>query len=984
MTPFDHRGPFIGRRDELEHLERALDQLRNANARVVGLPGGAGSGKTRLMDEVAERAAEKAVRVIWSQQPEQPGAPPYFPWMLVLRAIFAQPDADAVLAHLGEARADLGHILPELGESKPLHSAANTGMSAAGRLQLHDSVTRALLHSANQQPLLLLLDNLHLADHSSLDLLTYFCSQIGTHPILVVCAFRDDTLAPNSPLRGTLLELSRRNAYSELAMTGLSENQTAQLLYAFLGAIPPTTLVSSIWHRSDGNPLFIIEIGTLLARSATMDHMPATATRFRVPASLRAVISSRLDTLPKRTTDLLRTAAVVGRDFDLSCLAALEKTRIDRVLGLLEVAEEARIVLPRGPEGYRFTHALFREVLYEQHSTLSRVMLHQRVVDYIEQLARRYGLDVDMHLAQLAHHTFESAQTGPEGKAVRYCRLAGKNAVARLAYVEAVSFFESALQAAALDPSQKPQIRFHLLLELGEAQYLACQLRAATESLLKAALQAYTQQQWPDLAEALFRFQLICQQSGRSHIAAVPLHLAVLAKTDGDESLRARLLCSLARAYRLIGDHEHALEAFRGSLELARSQNDPGLLLACMQKGAWIVNRSPDGARQGLDISRETMSLALECGAESTYIDAFVDMLFQLCDLGEIDEVETQLESLAALVNQKRQVHFLNLIAGLETAIAILRGRWLQALREMSKCWRDVPTQPVDGLEGRCALQMFSVQRTLGLLQDHASELETLFSDPDCAHLWLPGQVLLLCEMGQCGSARQALGELGDLNRIPRDDLFPAALVFLAEACARLQDTERCAVLYDMLSAWRERNVTVAGALMLGSGAGYLALLAAALQRNQLARQLFEEALEFNESMRAGPLLAHTQVDYAAFLLEQGADSDQLLAQSLIEEAYTASEKFALKTLARRIHGLVTTDGGQQLSRREREVLGLIAAGYSNDRIADSLFITHSTVATHVRNILRKTGSTNRTEAVAFGRRTGELQGGGEVVQRQH
>lgn len=973
MTACDSRGPFVGRDEELQHLYGALDQLPHGKGRVVVLPGGPGSGKTRLMDELAERSTSRDVRVIWSQQPEEPGAPPYFPWILILRELFAQADAQTVLSELGDTATDLSLILPELRTRQSLPAAAEPGLSTTARFHLHDSVTRVLLLAAKQQSLLLMFDNLHLADRSSLDLLVYFCSHLQTNPVLVVGAYRDDNASLNSALRSTLLELSRRNAYSELAMTGLSQGQAAELLYGFLGSVPPATLVKSVWQRSDGNPLFITEAGALLARRYEKDRLPTTAARFGVPDSLRAVISSRLELLPQQTTTLLRTAAVVGRDFDLACLAALQRTSVENVLRSLQFAEDSRIVESFGPDGYRFTHALFREVLYEQHSTLNRVLLHRRAGDYIEQ---RYKSDMDMHLARLAHHAFESAQTGPDGKALHYCRLAGQNAVTRRAYIEAVSFFESALQAAALDPTQRPHIRYQLLLELGEAQYLACQLRAATESLLKAALQAYMQHQWRDLADALFRFQNVCQQSGRSHIAAVPLHLAALKQTEGDDALRARLMCSLARAHRLTGEHERALEAFRESLSLARSQNDPKLLLTCMHKGAWVVGRSPGGAKEGLEITRESMGLALQQGDEGALMDALVDMIFQLCDLGEIDEAETRIQSLAALAERKRQLHFINIVSGFETAIAILRGRWQDALRTAGKCLREIPVQPVDGLEGRCAFQMFAIQRNLGLLQNHAPALEGLLSAPGTARLWLPGQVLLLCELGRFNSARTALDGLGSLDEIPRDDLYPAGLVFLAEACSSLRDRERCAALFDLLLPWRERNVTVAGALMLGSGAAYLALLAVVLQRNRLARELFEEALEMSEAMGAEPLLAHTRVDYAAFLMASGVASDRPLARELLDRAHSAAERFALQALARRIDSLASGGPGQSLSRRECEVLQLVAAGYSNDRIAHSLFISHNTVATHLRNILRKTGSANRTEAVDYGRRTGQLQNG--------
>jgi DNA-binding NarL/FixJ family response regulator len=146
------------------------------------------------------------------------------------------------------------------------------------------------------------------------------------------------------------------------------------------------------------------------------------------------------------------------------------------------------------------------------------------------------------------------------------------------------------------------------------------------------------------------------------------------------------------------------------------------------------------------------------------------------------------------------------------------------------------------------------------------------------------------------------------------------------------------------------------------------------LRRSREARALFEEALEFNARMDAPALVARVQVDYAAFLLQGDRPADRALAHGLLAQARAAATRLGMEALLRRVASLGEAGAGpEDLTDRELEVLRRIALGASNKRIADELFISLSTVATHIRSILRKTGAANRTEAVAQARRSGLL-----------
>ena len=185
-----------------------------------------------------------------------------------------------------------------------------------------------------------------------------------------------------------------------------------------------------------------------------------------------------------------------------------------------------------------------------------------------------------------------------------------------------------------------------------------------------------------------------------------------------------------------------------------------------------------------------------------------------------------------------------------------------------------------------------------------------------------------------------------------------------------MKDLARCRDLATLLQACRSSNVCLPGTLAFGSGARYLALLAVAMRRHAEARELFEEAIEFNARIGAAPLLAQTRVEYAAPLPKDERLTDQKPARELLARARTAAQELDMRSLLVRIDELAAArSAAPDLTDRELAVLRLIAAGESNKQIAKELFVSHSTVATHIRNILRKTATRNRTEAVAYARR---------------
>lgn len=952
-------------------LDQGWQDAVAGNGRFIAIGGNPGIGKTRLITEFTQNAEVGRSRVLWSQMIEDAGAPPYFMWMLALRSCIQQSSADTLPVDLGSGASDIATIVPELRETLEFESHKPALESQIARYQLFDSVTRFLLRVAERKPLILLFDNLHSADQSSLEMLEYFCQQIANSAVLIVGAYRESEVDRRHPLRPALDRLARSTGYIRVELSGLSRIETATLLQAKSGRAPPNPLVNKVQEQSGGNPLFVTEVGSMLASRSSDLHLRGAGLHFQVPESLRDVITARLDTLTRDTCQLLRVAAVLGREFDASVLMELSSGRPQQIARQLSPAQTAGVIIQLSPGRYRFHHVLYREVLYAEHSTVSRVMLHQKAA---EQLEARHKDDLLSHYSELAHHYFEAAQVGGAEKPIHYCRLAAKSAVAQRAYGEAVAFLDCALQVSELDTDKDCKRHFQLLHAKGVAEYQAGQLDIASQTLMKAAIYAYRRQWWEQLAEALHRFQLVCQQSGYRHLSSVPLHKIVLENLpDENIALRARVLTSLAKAYRTAAEPEIAMNTFRRGASLARQCDDPVLLLDCLQKGNWVIGRSPATVQEGLEIARETLLLATQQSNSSAALDSVVDIIFQLCDLGELGEAQQQIAALAKLAERERQPHFRNVLVGFETALAILRGEWVMALRKAREGIHQLPLQHVRGLHGRFAFQIFAIRKargSLGELREFADEIVAASVEED---LWLPGQALLYCELGELARARGAIRKLGDLINLPDDDLLLTALIYLSESCLKLGDQARCRELYDRLELYRGMNVTLPGTFMLGAASGFLARLAVATRRFADAHELFEEALAMNIAMKALPALATSQVEYARFLLRSEVAEDRTKACRLVAEARTTAESLGLQPVLATIAELADASGADGLTGREIDVLKTIATGLSNNGIAALLHISHSTVATHVRNIFRKIGVANRTEAAEFARRTGLL-----------
>ena len=252
-------GPFIGRGPELEALFGALDVVQAGADQFVVLAGDAGMGKTRLCQELASEAARRDIPALWGRCFEEPGAPPFWPWTQAVRALLETWDDTYLRAMVGEGPGPIAALVPELNVRLGDIAAPAALEADQLRFQLFFAVTQLLQRAAERGGLLLILDNLHWADPSSLRLLGFLAADLGAHRLMLVGTYRHTEVSRQHALSDVLADVTRCPGYRRLRLTGLSREETEQLLHSATGVSPSPEVVEVLHTRTEGHPLFLVE-----------------------------------------------------------------------------------------------------------------------------------------------------------------------------------------------------------------------------------------------------------------------------------------------------------------------------------------------------------------------------------------------------------------------------------------------------------------------------------------------------------------------------------------------------------------------------------------------------------------------------------------------------------------------------------------------------------------------------------------------------
>ena len=890
VAPERLSGPgFVGREGVMARLGAELERALGGEGRCLALSGEAGIGKTRTLEELARYARGRGAAVLHGECHEQEGAPPYWPWVQILRAHLQVRDPFLVREELASAPPELLALVPELGPAATPHPLAEEPATEQSRFLLHQSVAALLRKAAATRPLVLVLEDIHWADAPSLRLLEFVAREIGESPILLAVTFRDDALREGHPLARCLTTLARLAHGSRIPLRGLTREETGLLIHSLAGPSATERLVEAIHARSAGNPLFVRELmlalvadGRLEAVGALPDPEPA------VPPVVGEVLRQRLLAVSPECRALLRVAAVIGPDFELRVLAPVSDLERPRVLGLLDEAKRAQLLgnLPRRAAAYRFHHVLLQQVLYQDQDPAERARLHRRIGELLTDLP---GLDLDTRVAALAHHFCQAARRGEADPAITYATEAGRRATQLFAFEEAARHFERALEAFELSESSDESLRAELCIEQGRALVRGGCAEEAAAPLGEAAAIARRLESPELLARAA-----LAVGGDAPNVAGIPgWALALLEETRaalGPEQarLRVRILSSLCAHLGAAGQVARAAPLGDEAATLAAGLGDPGLQAIALNARSSLT-LDAESPEDRASRAREAVRCAAAAKLEGPAREAQLHLAVSLLQAGDLAGFEAALGDYAHGVREGPPSPVGWHCAVARGMRAALEGRFPAAEAEA-----DAALAIGRRLHRPDAFLYHTILLTqLRFFQGRLAEMEPSLGALAARTPGVAGiRTMLALAQSQTGRLQTAGQELDALaasgfSGVREDAGRLSNLSLLALVCAAVGDTAKAGRLYERLQPFRGRNVCAFLVACNGAVEHFLGLLAATQGNHALAVRELEEAVARNRRMGALPWALESQVALAHLHLRTrgGRDAGRELATDALESA---------------------------------------------------------------------------------------------------
>jgi DNA-binding CsgD family transcriptional regulator len=988
---------LVGRGIELHALADALAAARDGQPSLVLIAGEAGIGKTRLVREAERIARNEEMLVLTGGAVElAEGELPYGAIAEALRGLLRTDDPGMRAVPTDALTSPLEAILPELASGVALGSASEPAPWFQART--FDAVLELVRRLAERQPVLVVIEDLHWADTSTRDLLRYVVHGLRNERVVLIATYRSDELHRRHPLVPWLAEVGRLGIVERLELRRLDRTEQAEQLRGILGAHPEPDLVEEIHARSDGNPFYAEELLAVTQRTGEA----------KLPQGLAQALLARLAQLSDASIEVLETACVGGRQLDPVLVLSVCGLSDDSVESAIREGLAAGLLALEDEEP-AFRHALTREAVYGTVLPVRRRRIHARYAEELQRAVPASGADRARRLALVAHH-WDAA--GHPREALEAAVEAAGAATASHAFAEAahqwlraidlwdrtlpverpggvtdVELYASAAKAldlvgeagravehgreaiaraAAADADQRA--RLHVLQ--AELEWHAFRLDSAVTQLEAGVRLLADAGPSAALANALAWLARLRQVRGEPFQAAQVASEAVdMASSLGNTAVEGRARRALGNALMSLGDFKAAEDQLEQALRRAESTGDPSDV-GGTYNDLGIARLFCDGSDRAIEVWREGASTARRLGAWRLFgVVLEVNVAAELVELGRWDEASQLLDSLepdvaAGMVERIYADH--------RDLLAVRRGKRLgdRELHEKVDGLAEMPAPDFIASAFKVVVEAHLANRRPAEAYNAAADAIGRLAKSEKELPFVELLILGLRSAADYVPLLRASRDAEEIRRVERqaseyatklEGIRSSRLAALEEVRtlldwgraegARVGGRDDPAAWHGIRAAWSQQRRPYYEAYAAYREAE--ALLEAKRPRSEAAAAL-RDARHIAERLGARPLLGWI---------------DSLARRARISiaetEAAPATEPSAVEPDALKQYGL---------TRREREILGLIARGWTNRRIAEALFISESTASVHVSNIIGKLGVTNRVQAAAIASR---LEGSG-------
>jgi len=882
---------FVGRRHEHDQLVAAWKSVASDDERRIMMLGGEpGIGKTTLAARLASEVYDHGALVLYGRSDEDVGQP-YQPWIAMLTQLVAVAPERLLADHLAQRGNRLVRFVPELGR------VASGGAPAAidedsERFALFDCVADLLERASDEQPVLLVLDDLHWADRASVQMLRHMVMSPRRLRVALLGTFRDSDITSDHPLTELLAALHREQGSVRLALRGFSDDDLLDLLETIAGHEMDeqgVALRDALLAETEGNPFFVAEILRHLAETGAIYQQPdgrwTADTDIRamgLPVSVREVVGRRLARLGPEAQRVLALGAVIGRDFDVSLLAAIAHTDEDSLIDMCDTAVDAAILQTTGnPDHYTFAHALIEHALYDGLSPSRRARAHKAVAEQLE----ASGAAERGRVGELAYHWSEAVQPTDLSKAIEYTTLAAAQALDQSAPDDALRWSVQALELLDRSLDVDGLQRAAILIGLGTAQR-QCGIAAYRETLLEAARLADEFDAIGLLVRAAIAnnrgFQSEIGRTDYDRVAVIERALDRLGpEPTGD---RARLLgvLSVERFYEDELDERRVL--VEQAVATARASGDDAAFLFAVTQGcnsipvpstlamreAWVREACTIADRLGdsallWSVHSTRLLTALMAGDGDAFFDAYV----------VLEEAATRVPH--ATVRWNTAYH--------AALLAIVRGELAEAEALAEAAFAlGAETGHADAI-AIFGPQLVNIRDHQGRLAEMLPLIEQAVADSPGLPAYRAVLVNTMVAAGQHEEARARLErDLATGLEMRFDNAWTTAMSNWARAAAALHVPDAAAAVRERITPYHDQIATTQITIDF-SLAHLLGLLDHSTGDLDSADRWFHEAMELHQRLHSPLLIAYTQAAWACTLAERANADDRARASAMAGEA---------------------------------------------------------------------------------------------------